>query len=476
MVDFEVGTTSVVGDVIILEATVRFHPTTIFFNGIPFVRKELLDAVALGEAESVDFSEIDSQFQPRSSAKGQDSSTKPRTLSANSPPSRKPSAEISAVDAECFRDEAESPHSQKRFGSSSASSIPPPPPEDVLLEQGDLALFCAVCGNRNDKAENTCPSCGSSLRISVLDPELGEQLARRMTGQDEKTSPSSTLKRAPPPPAFKSHGRAHLRASSPTREPPDVPGKRVSPTGDPSPSKPSPALRPARTDLAEQLQLAKLKAEETARRAAEERADESVAASSDGENDEKQSLRTRRGNATKMNASSRLLRSISLPRSSSAIALSSFKKLETKKAAELTAGSFPRSKTEEEKQEPTIFKMANEFTDKDVGCFTVSIKNTSREDHVYYHIVVTTCSASWVLKKRESDMMDLWNALQENKVPDLPPRPRRTTGLGRRSGEELVKRMFLLQEMLEGILKNKRALAIRATSLFLELYRALLPS
>jgi hypothetical protein len=230
-------------------------------------------------------------------------------------------------------------------------------------------------------------------------------------------------------------------------------------------------LRPAKTDLAEQLHLAKLKSDDSIRRlerethAAEVAA--TAAASSDGDNDEKQSLRTRRGNATKNGA---------LPRSSSAVALSSFKQLESRKAAELIAASFPRTKPEEEKQEPTIFKLSHEFTDKDSGCFTVIIKNTSREDHVYYHIVVTTCTASWVLKKRESDMMDLWNALHENKVPDLPPRPRRTTGIGRRSGEELVKRMFLLQEMLEGILKNKRALAVRSTSLFLELYRALLPS
>jgi hypothetical protein len=468
MVDFEVGTTSVVGDVIILEATVRFHPTTIYFNGIPFIRKELLDA-ANGESEPPDI-DLESLTRSRNSAKSKDSLNKPRALSANSPPSRQTSAELTFEEADLlFRDEEDSP-SQKRGGSSSASSIPPPPPDDTLLEQGDIALFCAVCGARNEKLESTCPSCGSTLRISVLDPELGEQMGCRPTG-----SPGESIKKSPPPPPpLKTNGRAHLRANSPTREPPEIPTKRANTPQDPAPK---PSLRPARTDLAEQLQQAKLKAGEdaaaVARRSAAdalERAAEDAAAnaaSSDGDNDEKQSLRARRGNATKHST---------LGRSSSAVALSSFKKLESRKAAELIAGSFPFSKPEEEKQEPTIFKMSTEFTDKDVGCFTVSIKNTSREDHVYYHIIVTTCSASWVLKKRESDMMDLWNALHENKVPDLPPRPRRTTGLGRRSGEELVKRMFLLQEMLEGILKNKRALAIRATSLFLELYRALLPS
>jgi len=126
------------------------------------------------------------------------------------------------------------------------------------------------------------------------------------------------------------------------------------------------------------------------------------------------------------------------------------------------------------KKEPTTFRTPAEYDGKDPTCFTAQIRTTSREDHLYYHIEVKTFHTSWIVKRRESELLTLYSTLTEHKVPDLPARPRRTTAIARRSADDVAKRMILLQELLVGILGNKRALQIRATQLFLELYRALL--
>lgn len=433
--NFTVSTGSTVGDVIVLDTNVQFHPTTIIFNGVSFVREG-----AAGHVETSNLGEL-SKSRLSSRSRG-----------------RRTTVEIASLEPEPSpRYEVENSISKR-----TSSSVPPPPPDETGL--CDLALFCAACGNRNEKMENTCQTCGSSLRISVLDPELGEQIAiaRRMSG----LSPSSP-KRPPPPPPIR---LANLRAQSPMRDPPEVPNKKAllkAAKGDGVDAPSRGLIDPAKLLKSENDSSHNRRS--TREREAEEAA---AAAGSDGDDEKHESLRTRRGNATRKNAA--------ITRSSSAMALSSFKRLETKKAAELdalTSAANGNGKIEEEKHEPTTFKLVSEFSpEHDVGCFTMSIKFTSREDHVYYHVVVVTCTTSWTLKKRESDMMELWNTLHENKIPDLPLRPRRSTGLGRRSGEELVKRMHVLNEMLEGICKNKRALSVRATSLFLELYRALLPS
>lgn len=424
---FTVNTNSVVGDVVVLDTNVQFHPTTIVFNGVVFVRE-----VGGSVAETSNLGEL---AKGRLPAKSQSSNRRTTTDFGAPEPEQSP----------------RSPRYEESISKRTSSSVPPPPPDDSGI--CDLALFCAACGVRNDKMDNACHSCGSSLRISVLDPELGEQIAtaRRMSGLSPSASPS---RKPPPPPPLK---LAALRAQSPNREPPEVPKKGNH-------------LRAAKPDGG--LDPAKLKKDDDSSRGRSTGDEDVTGAFSDGDEEKHETLRTRRGNATK--------RTTALTRSSSAMALSNFKKLETRKALELDALTITSAagKIDEEKHEPTTFVPVAEFTpeEMDPDCFTMSIKFTSREDHVYYHVVVATCYTTWTLKKRESDMMELWNTLHENKIPDLPVRPRRTTGLGRRSGEELMKRMHVLHDMLEGIFKNKRALLIRATSLFLELYRALLPT
>jgi len=198
----------------------------------------------------------------------------------------------------------------------------------------------------------------------------------------------------------------------------------------------------------------------------------------DGDDTEGKPLRERREIATgKLKA-----KGGGMNRSSSAASLSSFKKLEARKAETIAwsgVASYPprlsaTHKEEAVKKEPTTFRLPTEYDGKDTACFTAQIRTTSREDHLYYHIEVKTFFTSWVVKRRESELLTLWATLTEHKVQDLPPRPRRSTAISRRSADDIAKRMVILQELLVGILSNKRALQVRATQLFLELYRALL--